>query len=66
MSDIQGDQIADDVRALADRLVDYMTTRTSPWRDEAVMREAVHATCSLLFGDAFYETELLVRKRVGS
>lgn len=47
--------IAESVRDVADRLADYMLTRSHPWADEAVMREAVLETVRLLAGDARYE-----------
>lgn len=53
-------QDADAVRTFAEQIADYMTTRNTPWRDEALMREAVYEAVRLVFGDARYEARQLL------
>lgn len=41
---------------LARQIADYMATRAVPWRDEGVMREAVHEAIRLAIGEAHHDT----------
>jgi hypothetical protein len=53
---------ADTVARYAESMADYLATRTKPWRDEEVMREAVAEVFNVMFGDegAYYGLRQLV------